>query len=284
MRAAGGEDVVGRVRPNRGPVGAPAQRRRSRLWSLAAVAAAAVLTGCTIQDTGTSEGSAVQRPAAASSSAAPEPGSGRADGGKDAGGSAGGGAAPADLAATLEQRREVVTAELVVRTRDVAASRAAVRRAATAARGYLSDESTTDEGGRQRSELTVRVPVAALDRVMDEAARTGTALSRSRRSEDVTGTYVDTSSRVRSQRASVERVRALLARATTIGQVVQVESELARREADLEALEAQLQRLDQQTSLATLVVSLVPPPAAGPVRARDSAVACARAGTLSGRP
>jgi hypothetical protein len=103
--------------------------------------------------------------------------------------------------------------------------------------------------------------------VMDQAAAAGTALERSRTSEDVSGTYVDTESRVRSQRASVERVRALLARATTIGQVVQVESELARREADLEALEAQLKRLDEQTSLATLTVSLVPPAPAGPVRA-----------------
>jgi len=170
----------------------------------------------------------------------------------------------ADLTAAVEQRREVTTAELTVRTGDVRAAAARVSRAAAAAKGFVSDERTSSEGGRTESLLTVRVPAAALDRVMDEAAATGTALERTRTSEDVSGTYVDAASRVRSQTASVERVRALLARATTIGQVVQVESELARREADLDALKAQLQRLDEQTTLATLAVSLVPPPASAP--------------------
>jgi len=74
---------------------------------------------------------------------------------------------------------------------------------------------------------------------------------------------VDTASRVRSQQRSVARVRALLDEADTVGQVVQVESELARREADLESLEAQLARLKDVTDLATIEVTLVGRDAAG---------------------
>jgi hypothetical protein len=169
-----------------------------------------------------------------------------------------------DLAAASAGRREVVTAELAVRARDVGAAGARVRAAAVAAKGFVSDEHTSSEGGRTSSELTVRVPAPALDRVMDEAAATGTLLDRSRSSEDVSGSYVDTASRVQSQRASVERLRALLSRARTVGEVVDVEGELTRRESDLEALEAQLKRLDEQTTLATLTVSITPPPAASP--------------------
>jgi len=170
----------------------------------------------------------------------------------------------AAVAAAAAERREITTAELTVRTHDVTAAAARVGRAAAAAKGYVSDERTSSEGGRTESMLTVRVPEAGLDRVMDEAAATGTALERTRTSEDVSGTYVDAASRVRSQTASVERIRALLARATTIGQVVQVESELARREADLDALKARLQQLEEQTTLATLTVVLTPPPASAP--------------------
>jgi hypothetical protein len=165
------------------------------------------------------------------------------------------------------ERREVTTAALTVRARDVAAVVAAVRRAAVAAKGFVSDERTRSEGGRTQSELTVRVPAPALDRVMDEVAAAGTAVERSRSSEDVSGTYVDAAARVRSQTVSVDRLRTLLGRATTIGQVVQVESELARREADLDALKARLQALDDQTTLATLTVSVVPPPVPSPARA-----------------
>ena len=240
--------------------------RRRTAFVVAAVLGVGLLAGCS---GGGSVGSAAGEQGAVASPqvSGREPAAvgDQVSGGRKVAGGADG--AADSVAAAVEQRREIVTAEVMVRTRDVPAARAAVRRAAAAAKGFISDERTTSQGGREQTELTVRVPASALDGVMDQAAATGTALERSRTSEDVSGTYVDTESRVRSQRASVERVRALLARATTIGQVVQVESELARREADLEALEAQLKRLDEQTSLATLTVSLVPPAPAGPVRA-----------------
>ena len=69
----------------------------------------------------------------------------------------------------------------------------------------------------------------------------------------------DVDSRVRSQQRSVDRVRVLLGQAKTIGEVVQVESELSRREADLESLEAQLAKLKDVTDLATIEVTLVSP-------------------------
>ena len=75
----------------------------------------------------------------------------------------------------------------------------------------------------------------------------------------MTTQLADTSSRVRSQQRSVDRMRTLLGEADTIGEVVQVEAELARREADLESLQAQLARLEDVTALATIEVSLVAP-------------------------
>ena len=243
-------------------------RRRWRSGALVAVAMLGVLTlgACTEGDSaGVSSSSAAR----AVEPAPPAVGSAGDASGLSAAESATKGKADsaAVVAAAEEERREITTAELTVRTRDVTAAAARVGRAAAAAKGYVSDEETSTEGGRTESVLTVRVPPSGLDRVMDEAAATGTSVSRSRSSQDVSGTYVDTASRVRSQTASVERVRALLSRATTIGQVVQVESELARREADLEALKARLQQLDQQTTLATLTVSLVPPSSPPPAQA-----------------
>ena len=108
------------------------------------------------------------------------------------------------------------------------------------------------------SSLTARVPNASLDRVMQQVGALGQVVSRNQSSEDVTAQYVDTASRVQSQTASVARVRALLAQATSLGQIVQIEGELARREADLESLKAQLKSLQDKTSLSTLTISLTP--------------------------
>ena len=121
-----------------------------------------------------------------------------------------------------------------MQTSDVAASVARVRGIAEAAKGFVADEQTTTSPTEPRpmgqegdtaptpkpwsqSVLTLRVPNASLDRVMQQIGDLGSVTSRSQSSQDVTGKYVDTASRVRSQTASVERVRALLAKAKDLG-------------------------------------------------------------------
>jgi hypothetical protein len=67
----------------------------------------------------------------------------------------------------------------------------------------------------------------------------------------------DVDARLRSAEASLARVRALLTRAESIADVVALEGELARRQADLEALQARQRVLDDQTAQATVTVALV---------------------------
>ncbi len=88
-------------------------------------------------------------------------------------------------------------------------------------------------------------------------------LSQTQQAQDVTGQVADVQARVEAQRASVRRIQALLARADTIGEVVTVEAQLAQRQSDLESLEAQQKALADQTTLATLQVSVVGPDPAG---------------------
>jgi hypothetical protein len=57
-------------------------------------------------------------------------------------------------------------------------------------------------------------------------------------------------------RASVERVRALMAKANDLGQVVALEGELSRRESDLEALESQLSALKSNVERSNVTISL----------------------------
>jgi Flp pilus assembly protein TadB len=82
--------------------------------------------------------------------------------------------------------------------------------------------------------------------------------------QDVTATVIDLAARIQSQQASVDRVRALLARAQSIADITSIESELARRESDLESLKAQQRNLDDLTALSTIAVTLLGPDAATP--------------------
>jgi Domain of unknown function (DUF4349) len=108
--------------------------------------------------------------------------------------------------------------------------------------------------------MTLSVPADKLDAALDQISRqVGTVLRRSTSAQDVTAQYVDTESRLKTMRASVARVRALMTQAKDLGQVVALESELSRRQADLESLESQLASLKNNVERSTLTVSLSTP-------------------------
>jgi hypothetical protein len=186
---------------------------------------------------------------------------------KDAAGSgdyaSGGGSATHTSARVVPITRSVVyRGEITVRVKNVAAAVARAEGLTTVVDGLVyAEETSTDPGRRQASQasMTLKVPPTQFRPVLSQVGGLGEQLSRSQTAEDVTSQAVDVASRLRSQRSSVARLQALLAKATTVGAIVQVEGELSQREADLEALEAQQKRLTELVDLATINVSFVAP-------------------------
>jgi hypothetical protein len=153
------------------------------------------------------------------------------------------------------QRELVRTAQISVEVRDPTASSRQVRTAAAGVNGFVTEEQSSDTGGL----LVLRVPADALDRLIEDIAAVGRVVGRSSQVLDATEEVVDLDARVASQQASVARVRALLAEAVSIGDVVAIESELARREADLDSLTSRLEALRDRVALSTLTVDLRSP-------------------------
>jgi hypothetical protein len=158
------------------------------------------------------------------------------------------------------QRELVRTAQVSVEVPDPAASARRVRSAAAGVSGFVTEEQSSETG----SMLVLRVPADSLDRLIDDIAAVGRVVGRSTQVLDATEEVVDLDARVASQQAGVARVRALLAEAVSIGDVVAIESELARREADLDSLTSRLEALRDRVALSTLTVDLRSP-AAPPV-------------------
>ncbi|MFD5161738.1 DUF4349 domain-containing protein [Streptomyces hawaiiensis] len=161
--------------------------------------------------------------------------------------------APPKLAASHIIR----TASLTVRVKDVPKALEQARTGTENAGGYVGDETTTrDAEGRERTRVVLRVPVEKYDEVLTELEGTGKLLDRSAKAEDVTDQVVDVESRIKTQRASVARIRELMDQATKLSDVVTLEGELSTRQADLEALLARQESLKDRTSLATITLSL----------------------------
>ncbi len=153
-------------------------------------------------------------------------------------------------------RAVIATGTVSLRSDDVAQARFDVQRVVDEQGGEIADEETgtDDEGEVRRSRLVLRVPVDAFDQVMAEVAEVAELSRATRTTDDVTTQVIDNESRVRAQRTSLERVEALLARAEDLEDIVAIETQLTRRQAELDSLEQQQAWLADQTSLATVTV------------------------------
>ncbi|MCX5086200.1 DUF4349 domain-containing protein [Streptomyces sp. NPDC056121] len=153
------------------------------------------------------------------------------------------------------------TATLTVQVKDVPQALDMARTAAEDAGGIVGNESTDRDGrGHERSRVVLRVPQERYEQVLADLAGAGRLIERNVKAQDVTDQVVDVESRVKSQRASVARVRELMDKATKLSDVVALEGELSTRESDLEALLAQQASLKDRTSLATITLSLTETP------------------------
>ncbi|MFD0456046.1 DUF4349 domain-containing protein [Streptomyces violaceoruber] len=215
---------------------------------------ALALTGCSASDAGSDAGGNAK-------AAAPQQGSqaagSQADGTTGAAGEGGSDGAGASAPPKLAPAHIIRTVSLSVQVKDTPRALDAARTATENAGGYVGDESTTrDAEGHERTEVTLRVPVERYEDVLDDLEGAGKLLRRDAKAEDVTDQVVDVDSRVKSQRASVARVRELMDRATRLSDVVSLEGELSTRQAELEALLARQAALKDRTSLATITLSL----------------------------
>jgi Domain of unknown function (DUF4349) len=258
--------------------------RRSIVPVLAATAVAVALAGCA---GGGGDSSAADGPQVASGEArspqsrdegaagsdgsgAPDAGSGGGSKGSGTSGTSAGSVTPAALQAERDQlaRRAAVAVQVTNLNQAVAK----VRATTAAVDGFVLSENIGSSSGvtelRDSSrvsattygEITISVPSAQLDRVVAELGSLGKVIRSASTSENVGAQIVDTESRVQTMRTSVERVRAFLADADDLTQVVALEAELTRRQADLESLQSQLAALKGSVSRSPVQVSLTTEP------------------------
>ncbi|MCF6522752.1 DUF4349 domain-containing protein [Streptomyces sp. JJ36] len=256
-------------------------RRPAVAGAAALLAGCAALTGCS--DAGSGDGAVSQ---AADRKAVTDAREGRQEGPPAAAERGAAQDAPADAAgqrpaeAPDPVRSSIVrTASLTIETGDVPGALEEARTAAEAAGGYVGDESTDrDAEGHDRSRMTLRVPPGEYRDVLTELSGLGEQVERKETAKDVTDQVVDVESRIKTQQASVARVRELMDRASELSDVVTLESELSTRQAELESLQARLKSLEERTGMATVTLVLREPEAAPAGKDEGTTVGDALAG------
>ena len=104
--------------------------------------------------------------------------------------------------------------------------------------------------------VVLQVPQPSFAAVLNQVQRLGHATAVTTAATDVTGQYADLQARLTALQASRQQYLAILAHATSIGDILAVQSQLDSLQSQIEQLQGQLGVLDSETAYGALTVSL----------------------------
>lgn len=164
---------------------------------------------------------------------------------------------------TSDRQLLTYTATLRVRVGDPAARSGKADDIVERAGGYVQkQEQSGENASAPYARTTYRVPSAKYETVLDQLGKLGERTSLTQETDNVTQEVADVDARIDSANASLTRLRALLKEASDVEDLITIESEINRREADLESLQARQRALDKQVEYATITLNLSSTPEA----------------------
>lgn len=155
-------------------------------------------------------------------------------------------------------RQVVVTGSLWLTVEEPREAADAATRIVESAGGHVDNRSEVAprHDDRGRAELTVRIPGERLSATLDEIEELGKVEETSTHRQDVTAAAQDLDARITALEASVDRLLALLAEASTTTDLITIESTLSERQSDLESLQAQRRSLADRVDYSTITLHL----------------------------
>jgi hypothetical protein len=137
--------------------------------------------------------------------------------------------------------------------------------------GFVANSQTqtgAGSGGEPSGTVTLQVPVDNFSAVLKRAQSLGTTASLSTKATDVTGQDIDLNARLQALEDSRQQYLTILAKATTIGDILSVQEQVDTIQQQIEQLQGQLNALTGETSYSTLTVTVnpgSPPPRPAPL-------------------
>lgn len=157
---------------------------------------------------------------------------------------------PADAPELVDARQVIYTAVLVLSVFDIDAVAELLEGMPLRYGGWIES--------RYDYQITLRIRAERLFEAMDQLAELGLVLDKSLLAEDVTAQYIDLESRIRVLEQIVARLEALLAKATTVEEALQIRVELDRMRLELESARVRMRALSESIDFSTLTVVLTP--------------------------
>ena len=121
---------------------------------------------------------------------------------------------------------------------------------------YMTSSGDASAGQLRSASLTLRIPAERLDDFLAGAQGIGNVTALTREMEDVSDSYYDTQTRLETQQKKLQRLQALLASATKVSDLIEIESAIADAQYYIDRYTSQLKGYDSKAEYSTVRVSL----------------------------
>jgi hypothetical protein len=167
-------------------------------------------------------------------------------------------AAPSDGSITGDRIDVIRTGTFSLEVEDVDASLTKLTSVVKSQGGYVSGSYRYTDTSTPYLTVTFRVPAASFDAAVLALRAEGTVLSEQISTYEVTMQLVDLEARLRNLRASETALLELMSRATTVSDVLAVQTQLTSVRSDIESYDAQRASLADQVAMTTVSVTISP--------------------------
>ena len=121
---------------------------------------------------------------------------------------------------------------------------------------YLSASGDASSGQNRSASLTLRIPAQRLDDFLAGVQTIGSVTAMTQEMEDVSDSYYDVATRLKTQQEKMNRLQAMIASAEDVSDLIEIESAIADTQYYIDRYTGQLKSYDSRVNYSTVQVSV----------------------------
>lgn len=125
--------------------------------------------------------------------------------------------------------------------------------------GYIAESTTSESGDAPSGSIVVRVPENSFETLLGDLREMGEVKAVSSKGTDVTAQFTDLAARLTALTATRDRLSTVLSEADNVPDILAVQDRITAVQVEIEQIQGQQRLLGDQTSFATLAITLGEP-------------------------
>lgn len=156
----------------------------------------------------------------------------------------------------VEKKKIIKDGSISIRTKDVSACKKGVEALVKSLGGYIESEYMQNDDERISFNMKARIPANNFDKMLSGLENGEDEVkSKNFQARDVTEEYVDIESRLASKLVYLKRYKELLAKASTVRDILSIEEQIRVIQEEIESREGRLKYLNDQVAFSTLDIN-----------------------------